>query len=47
MDALYLRERCLLIDEIMVYQTRKQSAAEIEKLNRDKKVQKQKKGRYI
>ena len=27
MDELYLRERCLLIDAIMKYQTRKQSAA--------------------
>ena len=35
--GLYLRERCLLIDVIMKDQLRKQSAAEIEKLNREKR----------
>ena len=34
MDGLYLREICVLIDATMKYQLRKQSAAEIEKLNR-------------
>ena len=34
LDGLYLHERCLLIDTIKEDQLRKQSAAEIEKLNR-------------
>ena len=34
MDGLYLLKRCILIDAIMKDQLRKQSAAEIEKLNR-------------
>ena len=38
LDGLYLRERCLLIDDILKYQWRKQSAAEIEKLNRKKEA---------
>ena len=45
-NDVYLREGCLLIDAIMKDQLRKQSAAEIEKLNREK-GHKQKKGRYI
>ena len=40
LDGLYLREMCPLIDTIMKYQTRKQSAAEIEILNREKKSRK-------
>ena len=36
LDGLYLREICLLIDAIMKDQMWKQSAAEIEKLNREK-----------
>ena len=47
LDGLYLCEKCILIDTSMKYQFRKESAAKIEKLNREKKVQKQKKGRYI
>ena len=47
MDVLYLRELCLLIDTIMKYQLSKKSAAEIEKLNREKKDHKLKKGRQI
>ena len=39
LDGLYLSEICLLIDTIMKYQSRKQSAAEIEKLNREKRPQ--------
>ena len=38
MDGLYLHEKCLLIDAIIKYQFRKQIAAEIEKLNREKKA---------
>ena len=34
--GLYLRERCLLIYAVMKDQLRKQSSAEIEKLNREK-----------
>ena len=33
MDGLYLREKCILIDTVMKDQFRKQSAAEIGKLN--------------
>ena len=29
LDGIYLHERCLLIDAIMKYQTRKQSEAEV------------------
>ena len=36
MYGLYIREGCLLIDSIMKDQMRKQSAEEIEKLNREK-----------
>ena len=36
LDGLYLRERCILIDAIMKDQLRKRSAAEIEKINREK-----------
>ena len=36
--GLYLCEWCLLIDAIMIYQLRKESAAEFEKLNREKKA---------
>ena len=39
-DILYLRERCILIDAIMKDQLRMQSAAEIEKLNREKNPRK-------
>ena len=46
LDALYLCEICLFVYAIMKYQTRKKSAAEIEKLNREK-VHIEKKGRYI
>ena len=46
LDGLYLRDRCIFIDTIIKYQLRKQSAAEIEKLNREN-GQKQNKGRYI
>ena len=38
LDGLYLREICLLIDTTMKDQFMKQSAAEIEKLNRKKKA---------
>ena len=37
LDGLYILEICLLIDVIMKYQLRKQGAAEIEKLSREKK----------
>ena len=37
MDGLHLRERLLLIYAIIKDQMRKQSAAEFEKLNREKK----------
>ena len=40
LDGLYLCEICLLIDAIIKDQLRKQSAAEIEKLNREKKARK-------
>ena len=43
--GLYLNDKCLLINTIKEDQYRKQSAAEIEKLNREKKERK--KGRYI
>ena len=47
MDGLYLREICVLIDATMKYQLRKQSAAEIEKLNREEKSRnKRKEGTY-
>ena len=46
LNVLYLREKMLLIDTIMKYQFRKQSAAEIENMNREK-FQKIEKGRYI
>ena len=46
MDGLYIHERFLLIDTIIKYQSRKQSAAKIEKLNRKKSPEK-KKGGYI
>ena len=44
LDGLYLHEKSLLIYTIIKDQLRKQSAAEIEKPNREKS-QKQKKGR--
>ena len=40
LDGLYLNEFFLLIDTIIKYQSRKQSAAEIEKLNREKTARK-------
>ena len=43
LDGLYLRERYLLIDAIMKYQSRKQSAAEVEKLNREKNTRNKRK----
>ena len=46
LDRLYLHEKCLLIDTIIKDQPKKQSAAEIEKLN-ENTGQKQKKGKYI
>ena len=39
LDGLYLREVCLLIDTIMKDKLRKQIAAEIEKLDREKSQQ--------
>ena len=36
LDGLYLHEECLLMDTIMKDQPSNQSAAEIEKLNREK-----------
>ena len=41
--GLYMDEKCLLIDTIKEYQLRKQSAAEIEKPNREKKARKKRK----
>ena len=38
LDGFYFRERCLFIYAIMKDKTRKQSAAEIEKLNREIKA---------
>ena len=38
LDGLYLHEECLLIDTIINDQSRNQSAAEIEKPNREKKA---------
>ena len=38
LDGLCVRKRCLLIYEIMKYQTRKQIASGIDKLNREEKV---------
>ena len=38
LDWLYLHKKCLLMDTIMTNQPGKQSAAEIEKLNREKKA---------
>ena len=35
--GLYLREGCRLINKIMKYKLRKQSAADIDKLNREKR----------
>ena len=46
MDGLYLREKCLLIDTIIKYQPREQSAKKL-KNRTEKIVHKQKKGRYI
>ena len=46
LDGLYLREIFLLIYVIIKYQLRKHSAAEIEKLNREKNSD-TKKERYI
>ena len=46
LDGLYMHEKCLLMDKIKEYQSRKQIAAEIEILNREKKYR-IKKGRYI
>ena len=37
LDGLYLREGCILIDDIMKYKCRKQSEVEIEGPNREKK----------
>ena len=37
LDGLYMDEKCLLIDIQKKYQMINQSAAEVEKLNRDKK----------
>ena len=47
MDGLYLHEGYLLTYTTMKYQLREQSAAKIEKLDREKKCQKQNKGSYI
>ena len=46
LDGLYLPEKCILMDTIIENQSIKQSAEEVERLNRRKK-QKQKQGRYI
>ena len=43
LDSLYLRARCLLVDAIMEDQMRKQSASEIEKLNREIKARNKRK----
>ena len=43
LDGLYLHQTYILIDTIMEYQTRKWSAAEIEKLNREIKASKKRK----
>ena len=37
LDGLYIHEKCLLINRIIKYQFRKQIAAEMEELNREKK----------
>ena len=37
LDGLYMHEKCLSVDTLREYQLRKQSAAEIEKLNTEKK----------
>ena len=49
LDVLYIDEGFLLINTIMKDQLRKQSAAEVERLNRDKKDRKKEKkeGIYI
>ena len=39
----YLHGKCILIDSIIKYQTRKHPAAEIEKLNREKKARNKRK----
>ena len=46
LNVLYLREKIILIYTIMKYQFRKQSAAEIENMSREK-FHKIEKGRYI
>ena len=46
LDGLYMEEDSILIDTIKKYQLRKQSAAEVERLNR-KKDRNKKKVRYI
>ena len=46
LDGLYLHEKCPLIDTIIKYYSRKQSAEEIERLNRKKRTKK-KKVRYV
>ena len=43
LDGLYMDEKCLLIDVIKKYQLMKQSAAEFERLNRDKNERNKKK----
>ena len=40
LDGLYLHEKSLLIDTIIENQLRKQSAAEVERMNRGKKIEK-------
>ena len=42
LDGLYLHEKCPLIDTIIKYYSRKQSAEEIERLNRKKERKKRK-----
>ena len=43
LDALYLQEKFLLMDTIIKYPSQKHSAAEIEKLNRLKKIRNKRK----
>ena len=38
LDGLYMHKKCLLINTIKKYQSRKQNAAEIEIMNREKKA---------
>ena len=43
LDGLYLNEKCLLMDTIIESQSRKQSAADIERMNREKKTRNKRK----